>query len=68
MDRMAVNSGPEPILQILFILSVPRRSALGLEVGTDGLFNHVDRDLGDARLESEILRRITAAFWRGAEM
>jgi hypothetical protein len=66
MDRMAVNSGPEPILQILFILSVPRRSALGLEVGTDGFFNHVDRDLGDARLECEILRRITAAFWRGA--
>jgi hypothetical protein len=41
--------------------------ALVLEVGIDGLFNHVDREIGDAILENEILRRINAAFWRGAE-
>lgn len=49
------------------LLCRPTGEWVVLEVGTDGLFNHVDRDLGDARLESEILRRITAAFWREAE-
>jgi glutathione synthase/RimK-type ligase-like ATP-grasp enzyme len=37
-----------------------------LEVGTDGLYNHVDRELGDAELEGEISRRIADAFWRKA--
>ncbi len=68
MDGMAGISGNGSILQILFILSVPCRLALGLEVGTDGLFNHVDRDLGDSKLEDAILRRINAAFWWGAKM
>ncbi len=36
---------------------------LVLEVGTDGLFNHVDRDLGDPYLEQEIQKRIADAFW-----
>jgi hypothetical protein len=48
------------------LLRRPTGEWVVLEVGTDGLFNHVDRDLGDARLESEMLRRITAAFWRRA--
>jgi len=34
-----------------------------LEVGTDGVFNHVDRDLGDAELEKELCERIADAFW-----
>ncbi|MDB6109308.1 MAG: hypothetical protein JWR69_1058 [Pedosphaera sp.] len=38
-----------------------------LEVGTDGLFNHVDRDLDDAELECELKRRVANAFWRAAE-
>ena len=50
------------------LLRRPTGEWVVLEVGTDGLFNHVDRDLGDAPLESEILRRIHAAFWRGAKM
>jgi len=50
------------------LLCRPTGEWVVLEVGTDGLFNHIDRDLGDVRLESEILRRITAAFWRGAKM
>jgi hypothetical protein len=34
-----------------------------LEVGTDGMFNHVDRDLGLPALEEEIDRRLAEAFW-----
>lgn len=37
---------------------------LVLEVGTDGMFNHVDRDINDADLEKEIQKRITEAFWK----
>lgn len=37
---------------------------LVLEVGTDGVFNHVDRDLGIPELEQEIERRLAEAFWR----
>jgi glutathione synthase/RimK-type ligase-like ATP-grasp enzyme len=38
-----------------------------LEVGTDGLFNHVDRELGDPALEFELTQRVAAAFWKAAE-
>lgn len=38
-----------------------------LEVGTDGLFNHVDRDLDNPELEAELLQRISRAFWREAD-
>jgi hypothetical protein len=38
-----------------------------LEVGTDGLYNHVDRDIGDEELEAEMQRRIAEAFWKAAE-
>lgn len=34
-----------------------------LEVGTDGMFNHVDRDLGLPGLERELQRRVAEAFW-----
>ncbi len=37
-----------------------------LEVGTDGLFNHVDRDLGDQGLEQELHHRVAVAFWKVA--
>lgn len=37
---------------------------LVLEVGTDGIFNHVDRNIGNAALEAEIGRRIADAFFR----
>ena len=36
---------------------------LVLEVGTDGIFNHVDRHIGIPRLEAEIKRRIATAFF-----
>ena len=36
---------------------------LVLEVGTDGGFNYVDRDLGIPALEEEIDRRLARAFW-----
>ncbi|MDB5294482.1 MAG: hypothetical protein JWO31_465 [Phycisphaerales bacterium] len=35
-----------------------------LEVGTDGMFNHVDRDLGLPELELDIQQRIAEAFWQ----
>jgi hypothetical protein len=37
---------------------------LALEVGTDGSFNHVDRDFDDPALEDEINRRLAEAFWK----
>jgi hypothetical protein len=37
-----------------------------LEVGTDGLYNHVDRELNNPKLEAELLERIAAAFWNQA--
>jgi hypothetical protein len=35
-----------------------------LEVGSDGMFNHVDRVLGLPELEREIQQRIAEAFWQ----
>lgn len=34
-----------------------------LEVGTDGLFNHVDRGLGLPAVEHELEHRVAEAFW-----
>jgi hypothetical protein len=45
------------------LLQRPSGEWVVLEVGTDGMFNHVDRDLGDVELETEIQRRIATAFW-----
>ena len=39
---------------------------LVLEVGTDGLFNHVDRDIGDPAFENILLQKIVKAFWQEA--
>lgn len=36
---------------------------LALEVGTDGVFNHVDRDLDNPSLEEELNRKLAEAFW-----
>ncbi|MDJ0647590.1 MAG: hypothetical protein QNJ60_02695 [Xenococcaceae cyanobacterium MO_188.B19] len=33
-----------------------------LEVGTDGIFNHVDRNIGNVKLEKEISDKIALAF------
>jgi glutathione synthase/RimK-type ligase-like ATP-grasp enzyme len=49
------------------LLCRPTGEWLVLEVGTDGLFNHVDRDIGDALFERQIEEHITAAFWRVAK-
>jgi glutathione synthase/RimK-type ligase-like ATP-grasp enzyme len=40
---------------------------LVLEVGTDGVFNHVDRDIGIGGIAEEIERRLAAAFWKWLE-
>lgn len=46
------------------LLRRPTGEWVVLEVGTDGMFNHVDRDLGLPELEREIQRQIAEAFWR----
>jgi hypothetical protein len=40
---------------------------VALEVGTDGVVNHVDREIGDPEFEEELNKRIAAAFWRAAD-
>ncbi|MFO0797071.1 MAG: hypothetical protein U0804_06305 [Gemmataceae bacterium] len=49
------------------LLQRPSGEWVVLEVGTDGLVNHVDRDLGLPAVEREIERRVAAAFraWAG---
>ncbi|MFA6544785.1 MAG: hypothetical protein WCS99_10190 [Limisphaerales bacterium] len=49
------------------LLRKPTGDWVVLEVGTDGLFNHVDRDIGDQDLERELHQRVADAFWRAAE-
>ncbi len=49
------------------LLCKPSGEWVVLEVGTDGLFNHVDRDIGDSNFERHIDERIAAAFWRAAK-
>lgn len=49
------------------LLCKPTGEWVVLEVGTDGVFNHVDRDLGDSDLERELQQRVASAFWRAAE-
>jgi len=50
------------------LLCKPTGEWVVLEVGTDGLFNHVDHDIGDAPFERQIDERIAAAFWRAARV
>ncbi len=45
------------------LLRRPTGEWLVLEVGTDGVFNHVDRDLGLPAVERELHRRVAEAFW-----
>ncbi len=45
------------------LLRRPTGEFVVLEVGTDGMFNHVDRELNNPEFEREILRRIAEAFW-----
>lgn len=45
------------------LIQRPTGGWLVLEVGTDGMYNHVDRDLDLPDLEREIQWRIAEAFW-----
>src|SRR5262249_56906192 len=45
------------------LLRKPSGEWVVLEVGTDGMYNHVDRDLGDRELEAELQGRVAEAFW-----
>lgn len=42
----------------------PSGEWLVLEVGTDGVYNHVDRDLGNPALIDELNDQVARAFWR----
>jgi glutathione synthase/RimK-type ligase-like ATP-grasp enzyme len=48
------------------LLQTSDGSWVALEVGTDGLVNHVDRDIGDPDFEQGLNKRIAAAFWSAA--
>lgn len=49
------------------LLRRPAGDWVVLEVGTDGLFNHVDRELDNPALEAELLQRIVRAFQEKAD-
>ncbi len=49
------------------LLQTPSGQWLVLEVGTDGIMFHVDRDLGHPAFETEITKRIKTAFWKAVE-
>lgn len=49
------------------LLRRPTGEWVVLEVGTDGIFNHVDRELEDIELERELDQRIAKAFWHAAQ-
>jgi glutathione synthase/RimK-type ligase-like ATP-grasp enzyme len=48
------------------LLQRPNGDWVVLEVGTDGIFNHVDRDVGDSSMETELDQRVASAFWKCA--
>ena len=48
------------------LLRAPDRRWLVLEVGTDGVFNHVDRDVSDDAFVARLHGRIASAFRAGA--
>ncbi|MGF1577868.1 MAG: RimK family alpha-L-glutamate ligase [Gemmataceae bacterium] len=45
------------------LLQRPDGEWVVLEVGTDGVFNHVDRDIGVPEFERELHSRLATAFW-----
>lgn len=45
------------------LLRRPTGEWVVLEVGTDGMFNHVDRELGLPNVEHELQWRVAEAFW-----
>ncbi len=45
------------------VLQRPNGEWVVLEVGTDGMFTHVDCSLGDTAREDQLLKRISEAFW-----
>lgn len=49
------------------LLCRPTGQWVVLEVGTDGLFNHVDRDVGNAEFVQEWHERIATAFWKSTQ-
>jgi hypothetical protein len=48
------------------LLPGPNGEWLALEVGTDGLYNHVDRDIGNSDFERCLNEKLSTAFLRAA--
>jgi hypothetical protein len=48
------------------LLRRPTGEWVVLEVGTDGLYNHVDRDLGDPEFEGVLNEKVATAVWAAA--
>ncbi len=64
--RAVIAAGLYDSFGCVDLLRKPTGEWVVLEVGTDGIFNHVDRELGDSEFERELDRRIARAFWERA--
>lgn len=56
-------TGLLPTFGCVDLLQRPSGEWVVLEVGTDGLFNHVDRELGLPAIEEQLQRFVAEAFW-----
>lgn len=65
--RALIAAGLHDSFGCVDLLRRPTGEWVVLEVGTDGIFNHVDRELDDSDLERELDQRIAKAFWRVAQ-
>jgi len=65
--RAVVATGLWTSFGCVDLIARPTGEWVVLEVGTDGLFNHVDRDVGDRDFENELRKRVADAFWKAAE-
>ena len=65
--RALVATGLYDSFGCVDLLRNPAGEWLALEVGTDGIANHVDRDLGVPEFEKDLSQRIADAFWKSAQ-
>ena len=65
--RALVATGLYESFGCVDLLRNPAGEWLALEVGTDGIANHVDRDIGDAQFEKDLSQHIADAFWKSAQ-
>ena len=61
-------AGLEDSFGCVDLLQCPSGKWVVLEVGTDGIYNHVDRALDCPSLEAELSDRLAKAFWQKARL